>query len=221
MDAFAVLDETGAGGDHPRIRGQAQHFHQALLPQAGLDALPARDAELNGDYLQTLVRLYTMTGETRFLEWARRIGDAYVQEVLPGSFGVPAMTWDFEKHTGERRLRRQLQETDRLGRPRLTVCDLRRVGRRFERPGERGAGRGRRQAGEPLQDGAELERVECVTVHEASLGATPRSRSFGAGRTRPTPGPAVPARRDPRRCHEVRSRPLPQNGDSAAPADRR
>jgi hypothetical protein len=67
--------------------------------------LPASDAELNGDYLQSLVRLYTMTGDTRFLEWARRIGDAYVLEVLPGSFGVPAMTWNFETHTGERRLR--------------------------------------------------------------------------------------------------------------------
>ena len=46
-----------------------------------------------------------MTGDPRFLDWARRIGDAYVLEVLPGSFGVPAMTWNFETHTGERRLR--------------------------------------------------------------------------------------------------------------------
>jgi hypothetical protein len=67
--------------------------------------LPAADAELNGDFLQSLVRVYTMTGDPRFLAWARRIGDAYVREVLPGSFGVPAMTWNFETHTGERRLR--------------------------------------------------------------------------------------------------------------------
>ena len=43
------------------------------------------DSELNGDFLQALVRLYTMTGDERFLAWARRIGDAYVEEVLPGS----------------------------------------------------------------------------------------------------------------------------------------
>ena len=67
--------------------------------------LPAADAELNGDFLQSLVRVYTMTGDPRFLDWARRIGDAYVREVLPGSFGVPAMTWNFETHTGDRRLR--------------------------------------------------------------------------------------------------------------------
>src|SRR5262245_66644536 len=69
--------------------------------------LPASDPELNGDYLQTLVRLAAMTGDRRFLEWARRIGDAYVKEVLPGTFGVPGMQWDFKKHTGDRRLRRR------------------------------------------------------------------------------------------------------------------
>ncbi|MDP2997900.1 MAG: hypothetical protein Q8N47_10465 [Bryobacterales bacterium] len=67
--------------------------------------LPASDAELNGDYLQTLVRLATMTGDARFLEWARRIGDAYIEEVLPGTHGVPASVWDFQKHSGDTRLR--------------------------------------------------------------------------------------------------------------------
>jgi hypothetical protein len=68
-------------------------------------ALPAADAETNGDYLQALVRIAAMTGDQRFLEWARRIGDAYVEEVLPGSGGVPGYKWDFQAHTGERRLR--------------------------------------------------------------------------------------------------------------------
>ena len=68
-------------------------------------ALPASDAETNGDYLQALVRIATMTGDQRFLAWARRIGDAYVEEVLPGTGGVPGYTWDFQKHTGARRLR--------------------------------------------------------------------------------------------------------------------
>jgi hypothetical protein len=68
-------------------------------------ALPASDSELNGDYLQVLVRLETMTGDPRFTEWARRIGDAYVEEVLPGNHGVPSMRWDFTTHTGDGRLR--------------------------------------------------------------------------------------------------------------------
>jgi hypothetical protein len=67
--------------------------------------LPATDTELNGDYLQTLTRLAMMTGDPRFLQWARRIGDAYIEEVLAGNFGVPGMQWDFNAHTGDRRLR--------------------------------------------------------------------------------------------------------------------
>ena len=67
--------------------------------------LPAADAETNGDYLQALVRIASMTGDQRFLGWARRIGDAYIEEVLPGSGGVPGYAWDFEKHTGAARLR--------------------------------------------------------------------------------------------------------------------
>jgi hypothetical protein len=68
-------------------------------------SLPAADAETNGDYLQALVRIAAMTGDQRFLTWARRIGDAYIEEVLPGTGGVPGYKWDFQTHTGERRLR--------------------------------------------------------------------------------------------------------------------
>ena len=67
--------------------------------------LPASDTELNGDYLQTLTRLATMTADKRFLDWARRIGDAYIEEVLPNNFDVPGMRWDFAAHSGDRRLR--------------------------------------------------------------------------------------------------------------------
>jgi hypothetical protein len=77
---------------------------QAATPSR-FGMLPASDPELNGDYLQTLTRLATMTGDMRFREWARRIGDAYVEEALPGNFGVPGMKWDFSSHTGDRRLR--------------------------------------------------------------------------------------------------------------------
>ena len=67
--------------------------------------LPDKGAEINGDLLQTLVRLAAMTGDPRFLEWAERIGDAYVQEILPANHGLPAYEWNFERHTGPDRLR--------------------------------------------------------------------------------------------------------------------
>ena len=67
--------------------------------------LPASDSELNGDYLQVLPRLALMTGDDRFLEWGRRIADAYIDEVLPGSHGVPSGQWNFTTHTGDGTLR--------------------------------------------------------------------------------------------------------------------
>jgi hypothetical protein len=95
--------------------GRTPWFHRMvdLIADAMIDApigsrfgaLPAADAETNGDYLQALVRIAAMTGDRRFLDWARRIGDAYIEEVLPASGGVPGYTWDFQKHSGERRLR--------------------------------------------------------------------------------------------------------------------
>jgi hypothetical protein len=73
--------------------------------QSRFGLLPDSGAELNGDVLQTLVRLATMTGDRRFLEWAERIGDAYVLEVLPANHDLPGYTWDFTKHEGPDRMR--------------------------------------------------------------------------------------------------------------------
>ncbi len=82
----------------------ADAMNEAPIPSR-FGRLPASDAELNGDYLQTLVRLASMTGDKRFIEWARRIGDAYIEEVLPQNHGVPSGKWDFDAHRGDGRLR--------------------------------------------------------------------------------------------------------------------
>jgi hypothetical protein len=67
--------------------------------------IPDAGAELNGDVLQSLVRLGPMTGDPRFLAWAERLGDAYVEGVLPRSHGLPGYTWDFQKNEGPDRMR--------------------------------------------------------------------------------------------------------------------
>ncbi len=67
--------------------------------------LPDAGAELNGDVLQVLVRLAVMTGDSRYLEWAERIADAYIREVLPRNHDLPGHTWDFAKHEGPDRFR--------------------------------------------------------------------------------------------------------------------
>ncbi len=81
----------------------------AVMEHAAVESdfgkLPDSGAELNGDMLQTLVRLATMTGDRRFLQWAERIGDAYIREVLPRNHGLPGYTWDFSRHQGPDRMR--------------------------------------------------------------------------------------------------------------------
>jgi hypothetical protein len=81
----------------------------SLMEQSPVESrfgkLPDTGAELNGDVLQTLARLIPMTDDPRFLEFGRRLADAYVEEVLPGNHGLPGYTWDFTKHEGPDRMR--------------------------------------------------------------------------------------------------------------------
>ncbi len=60
--------------------------------------LPADDAEVNGNMLQVLSRMYALTREAKYLRWAERIGDAYCLEVLPKNGGLPPHRWDFKDH---------------------------------------------------------------------------------------------------------------------------
>lgn len=50
------------------------------------DTRPVRDVEVDGEQLQALVRLYTMTGDRKFLTWAERLGDHYLKR---GDFVPP------------------------------------------------------------------------------------------------------------------------------------
>lgn len=52
--------------------------------------IPSHNVEVNGDLLQVLPRLYGMTGEAKYLEWAHRLADNYL---LPGKF-VPGKLSD-------------------------------------------------------------------------------------------------------------------------------
>lgn len=77
--------------------------HSTVQTRYGV--LPGNDAETNGDVLQVLVRLATMTNNPIYRQWAREIADAYVEEVLPGTDGLPSYKWDFEKKQGDSRIR--------------------------------------------------------------------------------------------------------------------
>ncbi|MBL8210930.1 MAG: PmoA family protein [Bryobacterales bacterium] len=77
----------------------------ALMQHAPVETrfgrLPGPGAEINGDVLQVLVRLMTMTGDSRYREWAHGIARAYLEEVLPGCHNLPCMNWDFASHRGD------------------------------------------------------------------------------------------------------------------------
>jgi len=89
---FRMVDMVAAAMEHAAVESR-------------FGKLPAADSELNGDYLQVLARLANMSGDARYVAWARRIADAYIDEVIPGSHGVPSGRWDFTAHTGDQHLR--------------------------------------------------------------------------------------------------------------------
>lgn len=68
--------------------------------ESAFGRLPSTNSEVNGNLLQVCARLALATADPRFLEWSRRIADAYVLEVLPGNHGLPATEWDFTERKG-------------------------------------------------------------------------------------------------------------------------
>lgn len=46
--------------------------------EAAAGVIPSNDVEVNGELLQTLARLYWMTADERYLDWALRLGDTYL-----------------------------------------------------------------------------------------------------------------------------------------------
>jgi hypothetical protein len=102
---LAVTEYLGRTPWYDRMVDMVAAAMEHASVESRFGKLPASDSELNGDYLQVLARLANMTGDQRFVDWARRIADAYIDEVIPGSHGVPSGKWDFAAHTGDQRLR--------------------------------------------------------------------------------------------------------------------
>ena len=100
-----MVEILGPGPWSKRMEELAEGVFAAAGVETPFGSLPSVDAEVNGEMLQVLCRLYWMTGREKYLEWARRIGDAYCFEVLPGNSGVPAHYWDFRSGRGDGKLK--------------------------------------------------------------------------------------------------------------------
>ncbi len=89
------------GRDTPwfeRLQGMALDIcREADLP-TDFGPILADGAEVNGEMLQVLSRLYHATRGPLLLETALRIGDAYMLEVLPKNNWLPCHRWDFAAH---------------------------------------------------------------------------------------------------------------------------
>jgi hypothetical protein len=86
----AVVELTGKDQWYDRLKGIVED----IFKNAGIDTphgkIPSENIEVNGELLQVLPRLYTMTGERKFLDWAHRLADYYLK---PGKF-VPSRLSD-------------------------------------------------------------------------------------------------------------------------------
>jgi hypothetical protein len=84
-----------------RMQDILEDYRQRAPINTRFGNLPDTGAELNGDVLQVLVRLYPMTGDLDLLRWAQQIADAYLEEVLPANQYLPGYRFDFNKKTDE------------------------------------------------------------------------------------------------------------------------
>ncbi|MHC4520850.1 MAG: hypothetical protein ACYTAS_19845, partial [Planctomycetota bacterium] len=73
-----------------RLRGLVDDIFKHARIETPYGKIPSTNIEVNGELLQILPRLYGMTGERRYLDWAHRLADGYL---LPGGF-VPSRLSD-------------------------------------------------------------------------------------------------------------------------------
>jgi hypothetical protein len=73
-----------------RMRGLVDDILKHARVDTPYGKIPSTNIEVNGELLQLLPRLYSMTGEQKYLDWAHRLADYYL---LPGKF-VPSRLSD-------------------------------------------------------------------------------------------------------------------------------
>jgi len=75
---IAIVEVTGKDEWFTRMNGIEEDLWKHARIDTPYGKIPSTNVEVNGEQLQALVRLYTMTGEEKFLTWAERLGDYYL-----------------------------------------------------------------------------------------------------------------------------------------------
>ena len=102
---LAVTELLGRTPWFERMRELTRDMMRHCSVKTRWGPLPGTGAEINGDALQVLVRLAAMDRDLSWRQWARGIADAYVEEILPRSNGLPVEEWDFATQSGSKRCR--------------------------------------------------------------------------------------------------------------------
>jgi len=74
---IAIVEVTGKGPWYERMKGIEEDIWKHARVDTPLGKIPSTNVEVNGEQIQALVRLFTMSGDERFLKWAERLADHY------------------------------------------------------------------------------------------------------------------------------------------------
>jgi len=74
----AVVEAAGPGDWLDRMRAIADALWERADIETQYGKLVSRNLEVNGDQMQVLIRLFGLTGDRRYLEYAQRIADYYL-----------------------------------------------------------------------------------------------------------------------------------------------
>ncbi len=76
----AIVEVTGKDEWFERMKAVEEAIWQNPTVETPFGRIPSKNIEINGEQLQVLARLYTMTGDERFLAWAQRLADYYLSD---------------------------------------------------------------------------------------------------------------------------------------------
>lgn len=77
---IAIVEVTGPDEWFDRMRAIEDDLWATARYDTPSGKIPSTNVEVNGEQLQALARLYTMTGEENYLDWADRLADYYFND---------------------------------------------------------------------------------------------------------------------------------------------
>ncbi len=80
---IAIVEATGKDEWFDRMKAIQDEIWSNPTIDTKYGRIPSTNIEVNGEQIQALARLFTMTGERKYLEWAERLADYYL---LRGDF---------------------------------------------------------------------------------------------------------------------------------------